>query len=169
MQRRLFLACFGVAALNAIPPATAAEAVADIVDTVASSGGFQTLLAGIQAAGLVNTLKGPGPFTLFAPTDEAFAKLPASISAQLLKPENRNQLRAILNYHVVPGRFTVKDVMYLYGAITAQGQRVLVRHNQQRVTVDNASIVQGDIPASNGLIHVIDHVILPKKPVLSDR
>ena len=128
-----------------------------------------TLIAAAQAAGLADTLATTKNITVFAPTDEAFAKLPAGSVDDLLKPDNRQQLRAILKYHVVPGRYTVKDVKYLYGAITAQGQRVLVRHTPERVTVDNASIVRGDIPASNGLIHGIDHVILPQKPVLSER
>jgi transforming growth factor-beta-induced protein len=164
MQRIFLLAafCFSALVLGAGPPA-------DIVDTAAADGSFKTLVAALEAAGLEVSLKGSGPFTLFAPTDAAFAKLPAGTVEDLLKPENREQLRSILKYHLIPGRYTVKDVMYLYGAITAQGQKVLVRRNQERVTVDNARIVKGDIPASNGLIHVIDTVILPRKPVLSDR
>ena len=141
----------------------------NIIQNAVNSKDHTTLVAAVKAAGLVDTLNGTGPFTVFAPTDEAFAKLPAGSVDDLLKPENRQQLRAILKYHVVPGRYTVKDVKYLYGAITAQGQRLLVRHTPERVTVDNASIVRGDIPASNGLIHGIDHVILPQKPVLSER
>jgi len=159
----------GSLTLGFLRPAMASDPPADILETATADGSFQILVATLHAAGLAEALKGPGPFTVFAPTDEAFAKLPAGSVDDLLKPDNRQQLRAILKYHVVPGRYTVKDVKYLYGAITAQGQRVLVRHTPERVTVDNASIVRGDIPASNGLIHGIDHVILPQKPVLSER
>mgnify|MGYP003353282597 CR=1 FL=1 len=125
MQRRFFLAGVGSLTLGFLRPAMASDPPADILETATADGSFQILVAALHAAGLAETLKGPGPFTLFAPTDEAFARLPESISSQLLSSENRQQLRTILNYHVVPGRFTVKDVMYLYGAITAQGQRVL--------------------------------------------
>jgi uncharacterized surface protein with fasciclin (FAS1) repeats len=133
----------------------------DIVDIAASNGSFSTLVAAVQAAGLVETLKGPGPFTVFAPTDEAFAKLPKGTVENLLKPENRSQLVAILTYHVVPGKVTAKDVAGLSQAKTVEGQSVAISVNNGTVMVDQAHVVQADIMASNGVIHVIDSVILP--------
>lgn len=134
----------------------------DIVDVASSAGSFNTLVAAVKAAGLVETLKGEGPYTVFAPTDEAFAKLPEGTVENLLKPENREKLRAILTYHVVPGKVTAKQVVKLSEAKTAQGQLVSIRTSDGAVMVDEARVVQTDIKASNGVIHVIDSVMIPK-------
>jgi uncharacterized surface protein with fasciclin (FAS1) repeats len=134
----------------------------DIVDTAAAAGNFSTLVAAVKAAGLVDTLKGKGPFTVFAPTDEAFAKLPAGTVENLLKPENRDQLVKILTYHVVPGRVMASDVVKLDSAKTVQGQSISVKVNGGSVMVDGANVVKTDIQVSNGVIHVIDSVILPR-------
>jgi uncharacterized surface protein with fasciclin (FAS1) repeats len=134
----------------------------DIVDTAVSTGQFNTLVAAVQAAGLVDTLKGDGPFTVFAPTDEAFAKLPAGTVESLLKPENKDKLVAILTYHVVAGKVMAADVVKLDSATTVQGQSVSIRAGSDGVMVDGARVVKTDIATSNGVIHVIDAVILPK-------
>lgn len=134
----------------------------DIVDTAVAAGQFNTLAAALKAAGLVETLKGKGPFTVFAPTDEAFAKLPAGTLDDLLKPENKDKLTAILTYHVVPGRVLAADVVKLKTAKTVNGQSVKIKTAKGGVMVDNANVVTTDIIASNGVIHVIDSVILPK-------
>jgi uncharacterized surface protein with fasciclin (FAS1) repeats len=134
----------------------------DIVDTAIGAGSFQTLVKAVQAAGLVETLRGPGPFTVFAPTDEAFAKLPAGTLQDLLKPENKSKLVAILTYHVVPGRVMAADVVNLKSARTVQGSAIKVNAGNGGVMVDNARVVKTDIATSNGVIHVIDSVILPK-------
>lgn len=134
----------------------------DIVDTAVEAGSFNTLVAAVKAADLVETLKGEGPFTVFAPSDEAFAKLPEGTVENLLKPENRAQLQAILTYHVVAGSVKAEDVVKLDSAMTVQGQEVAIVVNDDGVTVDGAKVVQTDIETSNGIIHVIDTVILPK-------
>jgi uncharacterized surface protein with fasciclin (FAS1) repeats len=134
----------------------------DIVDTAVSAGNFKTLAAALKAAGLVETLKGKGPFTVFAPTDEAFAKLPEGTVATLLKPENKDKLIAVLTYHVVPGRVLAKDVVGLSAAKTVQGSEVKISVSDGKVMVDNANVVATDIKAGNGVIHVIDSVILPE-------
>ena len=134
---------------------------ADIVDTAVAAGQFQTLAAALTAADLVDTLKGEGPFTVFAPTDEAFAKLPAGTVETLLKPENKDKLIAILTYHVVPGKVAAKDVVKLTGATTVNGADVAIAVDGSTVTVDNATVIATDIESSNGIIHVIDTVILP--------
>jgi transforming growth factor-beta-induced protein len=131
-----------------------------IVDVAAKAGSFGTLLAAAQAAGLAETLAGKGPFTVFAPTDEAFAKLPAGTVENLLKPENKATLAAILSYHVVPGRVMAKDVKTM-PAGTANGQRVDIVVKDGAVTVDGAKVVKTDVTADNGVIHVIDRVIMP--------
>ena len=133
----------------------------DIVDTAAGAGQFKTLAAALQAAGLVDTLKGPGPFTVFAPTDAAFAKLPAGTVESLLKPENKAKLTAILTYHVVPGAVKAEQVTKLDEAKTVNGAMVKVSTDHGKVMINNANVVKADIPASNGVIHVIDKVILP--------
>jgi transforming growth factor-beta-induced protein len=133
----------------------------DIVQTAVGAGSFKTLVAAVQAAGLVETLKGDGPFTVFAPTDEAFAKLPAGTIENLLKPENKATLQAILTYHVVPGKVTAGQVVNLKNAKTANGQLVDIMANANGVKIDNANVVKTDIMTSNGVIHVIDRVILP--------
>ena len=133
----------------------------DIVDTAVQAGSFNTLAAALQAAGLVEALKGTGPFTVFAPTDEAFAKLPKETIESLLKPENKKQLIGILTYHVVNGEVPAKKVLGLTGATTLNGQRVDIQVDGTDVTVDGAKVVKTDIACSNGIIHVIDSVILP--------
>ena len=134
----------------------------DIVDVAVSAGQFNTLAAALEAADLVGTLKGDGPFTVFAPTDEAFSKLPAGTIEHLLKPENRDQLTAILTYHVVPGKVYAADVIKLDSAATVNGAEITIRVSDAGVSVDDAAVVKTDIGASNGVIHVIDTVILPR-------
>jgi len=134
----------------------------DIVDTAVGAGQFKTLAAALQAAGLVETLKGKGPFTVFAPTDAAFAKLPAGTVEMLLKPENKAKLTAVLTYHVVPGKVMAADVTKVTSAKTVQGGAVAVKATGGKVMIDNANVVTADIAASNGVIHVIDTVLMPK-------
>lgn len=140
-----------------------AATVKDIVATAVAAGNFKTLARALEAAGLVETLQGPGPFTVFAPTDEAFAKLPAGTLESLLKPENKARLTAILTYHVVPGRVMAADVVKLNEAKTVQGQSLRIRVAGGKVMVDNAQVVATDVVAANGVIHVIDSVVLPKE------
>ena len=137
------------------------DAKKDIVDTAVAAGQFETLAAALGAADLVDTLKGDGPFTVFAPTDEAFAKLPEGTVESLLKPENRDQLIAILTYHVVPGAVRAADVVKLDEAATVNGQSVAIQVADNGVQINNANVIATDIEASNGVIHVIDTVILP--------
>lgn len=134
----------------------------DIVDTAVAAGSFQTLAKALQAADLVTTLKGPGPFTVFAPTDEAFAKLPAGTIENLLKPENKATLQRILTYHVVPGKVMAADVVKLRSAKAVSGDTLTIATRNGGVTIDNARVVKTDVVAGNGVIHVIDAVILPK-------
>jgi uncharacterized surface protein with fasciclin (FAS1) repeats len=149
-------------ALVLAPVAVSAQTKqADIVDTAVAAGSFNTLVAAVKAAGLVETLKGAGPFTVFAPTDEAFAKLPAGTVDFLLKPENKDQLIAVLTYHVVAGKVMAADVVKLTEAKTVQGSSAKVKVKDGKVYVDNATVVTTDIMTSNGVIHVIDSVILP--------
>lgn len=143
-------------------------AKSDIVDTAVAAGSFKTLVAAVKAAGLVETLKGKGPFTVFAPTDEAFAKLPAGTVESLLKPENKAKLQAILTYHVVSGAVKAADVVKLTGAKTVQGQQVDIKVADGKVMVDGANVVKTDIETSNGVIHVIDSVILPNDKDIVD-
>lgn len=133
----------------------------DIVETAVAAGSFTTLATALQAAGLVETLQGEGPFTVFAPTDEAFKKLPAGTVESLLKPENRDKLTAILTYHVVPGKVKAKDVVDLNSATTVEGSSVSINVKDGSVYVDKAKVVKTDVMASNGVIHVIDSVMLP--------
>lgn len=133
----------------------------DIVDTAIEAGSFETLVAAVQAAGLVDTLKGEGPFTVFAPTDEAFAALPEGTVENLLLPENKDQLVAILTYHVVPGKVMSTDLTDDMEAATVQGSSVTIDLDNG-VMVDNATVTTADIETSNGVIHVIDTVILPE-------
>ena len=149
-------------AAQAQPAAKAAKAkppARDVVDTAVAAGSFTTLVKAVQAAGLVETLKGPGPFTVFAPTDEAFAKIPASDLQALLK--DKEKLTAVLTYHVVPGKVLAADVVKLKDAKTVQGSKVTI-DTSNGVKVNEARVVKTDILASNGVIHVIDTVILPK-------
>ena len=133
----------------------------DIVDTAVAAGSFQTLAKALQAADLVETLKGKGPYTVFAPTDEAFGKLPAGTVNDLLKPENKQKLQRILSYHVVPGRVSSADVVKLHTAKAVSGDTIDIKANGETVMVDSARVVKADVQASNGIIHVIDSVILP--------
>jgi len=149
-----------VASVLAMAAASSAAPARDIVDT-AIAGKFNTLVTAVKAAGLVDTLKGPGPFTVFAPTDEAFAKLPPGTLESLLKPENKAKLESILTYHVVAGRLMAKDVVKLHSAKTVEGQDIVIKTLKGRVMVGNAHVTKTDIVASNGVIHVIDAVLLP--------
>jgi uncharacterized surface protein with fasciclin (FAS1) repeats len=139
-----------------------AKSSMDIVDTAVSANSFNTLVAALKAADLVDVLRGDGPFTVFAPTDAAFAKLPAGTVESLLEPENKAKLQAILTYHVVPGRYMAADVLKMSSAKTVSGESFTVSMDGGDAKVDNAKIIQTDIVASNGVIHVIDSVILPK-------
>jgi uncharacterized surface protein with fasciclin (FAS1) repeats len=134
----------------------------NIVDTAVAAGQFKTLAAALGAAGLVDTVKGAGPFTVFAPTDAAFAKLPAGTVENLLKPENKAQLIAILTYHVVPGKVMAADVLKLKEAKTVNGKMLQVKVNGSNVMINDANVTATDIAASNGVIHVIDSVVLPQ-------
>lgn len=134
----------------------------DIVETAMSNEDFSTLVAAVKAAGLVDTLQSEGPFTVFAPTNAAFAKLPEGTVADLLKPENKDKLTAILTYHVVPGKVKAKKVVKLDSAKTVQGQKVKINVMDGKVMVDQAEVVKTDIMTSNGVIHVIDTVIMPE-------
>ena len=158
-----------VAALAVAPAALAAHRIEDkdIVDTAVAAGSFKTLVAAVKAAGLVDTLKGAGPFTVFAPTDSAFAALekkkPGTI-AFLLKPENKSKLVAILTYHVLSGKVIAADALGLKNGTkvkTVNGETITV-HNKSGVKINNAKVVKADIICSNGVIHVIDTVLLPK-------
>ncbi len=146
----------------ALPVAHAGECSApgDIVVVASSAGSFKTLVAAVKAAGLVETLQGKGPFTVFAPTDDAFAKLPAGTVEDLLKPENKEKLVAILTYHVVPGKVMAADVKTMK-AKTVNGHDLDLKVENGTVTVNNAKVVKTDVAASNGVIHVIDTVVLP--------
>lgn len=155
MKIKQVLAAGLIAAAVAVP-----AKAADIVDTAVEAGSFKTLVAAVQAAGLVETLKGEGPFTVFAPTDEAFAALPAGTVDDLLKPENKDKLVAILTYHVVPGKVMSTDLSDDMMAKTVQGGEIKVDLDSG-VMVNDASVVTPDIAADNGVIHVIDKVIMP--------
>jgi uncharacterized surface protein with fasciclin (FAS1) repeats len=139
----------------------AQSATKDIVDTAAGAGTFNTLAKALQSADLVDTLRGAGPFTVFAPTDEAFAKLPQSTLTDLLRPENQAKLQRILKYHVVPGKVSSSQVVAMRSAKTVSGDAITIKSTGGSVMVDNARVVKADIGASNGVIHVVDTVILP--------
>lgn len=160
MSYKTTIASLAVAAGLALS-AGAAKA-ANIVETAVAAGSFNTLVAAVQAADLVDTLSSPGPFTVFAPTDEAFAKLPEGTVADLLKPENKDQLVAVLTYHVVPGKVMSGDIAgKMLDVDTVQGQAIKVNATDG-VMINDATVVQADIGTDNGVIHVIDTVILPK-------
>jgi uncharacterized surface protein with fasciclin (FAS1) repeats len=145
----------------ALGSSTAFSADKDIVDTAVAAGQFKTLAAALDAAGLVDTLKGAGPLTVFAPTDEAFAKLPAGTVEDLLKPENKGKLTAILTYHVVDGKVMAADVVKIKEAKTLNGTMAKVSVNGEMVMINESTVGPADIAASNGVIHVIDTVLLP--------
>jgi len=160
-MKKLILLATAFAAALALPinTATAGDSKT-IVAVAAGAGQFKTLVAAVKAAGLVDTLNGAGPFTVFAPTDEAFAKLPKGTVEDLLKPENKEKLTAILTYHVVAGKVMAADVTT--GSVkTVNGKEVAVKVDGGKVTVGDATVVKTDIPASNGVIHVIDTVLIP--------
>jgi uncharacterized surface protein with fasciclin (FAS1) repeats len=166
MKRREFgkLSVILVAAVGLMMGSTSIRAAdKNIVNTAVAAGNFTTLVTALKAAGLVETLEGPGPFTVFAPTDAAFAKLPAGTLANLLKPENKAQLIQILTYHVVPGKVTSGQLTKLKEAKTVNGQTIPVKLIGQAVSVYGADVAAADITATNGIIHVIDAVMLPPK------
>lgn len=153
-----------LAALVSCTAAFAAPAHQDaknIVDTAKSAGSFQTLVKALQAADLVSALEGPGPFTVFAPTDEAFAKLPAGALDNLLKPENKEKLRAVLMYHVVSGRVTAAQAAKLSSAKALEGEDLKITRKDDGIIVNDAHVIKADVAASNGVIHVIDAVLMP--------
>jgi len=156
MKRLAALAVFALLA-SAIPAAAQGK---DIVDTAAAAGTFKTLAAALQAAGLVQTLKGPGPFTVFAPTDEAFAKIPKADLDALLK--DKAKLAAVLSYHVFAGNANSSDLRQLKDLSTVQGGRIKIEATKTSLKMDSATVVKADVPASNGIIHVIDTVLIPK-------
>lgn len=160
-----FLALLAIAAVTPLSARAETPKVKpmDIVETAVGAGQFKTLAAALEAAGLIDALKGTGPFTVFAPTDEAFAKLPAGTVESLLRPENKEKLKAILLYHVVPGTVTANQVVRLNGRSmkTLEGSSIKVR-TKHGVRIDNARVTQTDIKSSNGVIHVIDTVLMPK-------
>ena len=160
MLKNVVVGTLTALALSATLPRAAASQPKDIVDTAVAAGSFKTLARALEAAGLVSTLKGAGPFTVFAPTDEAFAKLPAGTLETLLKPENKAQLQRILTYHVVAGKVMAADVVKMRSARAVSGDTITISA-ANGVMVDQARVVKTDIGASNGVIHVIDSVILP--------
>jgi uncharacterized surface protein with fasciclin (FAS1) repeats len=160
-MKRIFASLGACALVVSLLPTGQAAGQKDIVDTAVAAGSFKTLAAALQAADLVGALQGEGPFTVFAPTDEAFAKLPEGTVETLLKPENKKKLAAVLAYHVVPGKVTAQQVVGLKGAKTLNGQRVDITTPKGAVKIDGATVVTTDIECSNGIIHVIDSVILP--------
>lgn len=159
MKRYLAIAAMALVSISA--SAGTKETSKDIVDTAVSAGSFTTLAKALQAADLVETLKGAGPFTVFAPTDEAFAKFSQTSLEQLLKPENKDKLRAVLTYHVAPGRLAAQDVVKLNSLTTVNGQDLRIMAGQSGVKVNNANVTKTDIATSNGIIHVIDQVVIP--------
>lgn len=151
-----------LAALMALPAGAALANSKDIVDTAAGAGKFNTLVAAVKAAGLVDTLKGAGPYTVFAPTDEAFAKLPKGTVEDLLKPENKDKLAKILTYHVVSGKVMAADIKGKKEAVkTVEGSNLAVDATSG-VKINDANVVTADVAASNGVIHIIDTVVMPK-------
>ena len=162
MKRIRVMICFALLLALSFSSSVFASSKKDIVDTAAAAGDFKTLAAALQAAGLVTTLKGAGPFTVFAPTDQAFAKLPAGTVEDLLKPENKQKLISILTYHVIAGDVMAKDVVKLHEAKTVNGQEVKIMVESGNVMVDNSTVTKTDIECTNGVIHVIDSVLMPK-------
>ena len=160
MKTMLMFTSLVVAAVVSVAPAHA-QPSKNVVDTAIAAGSFTTLAKALTAADLVDTLKGPDPFTVFAPTDEAFAKLPAGTLDNLLKPENKDKLRRILTYHVVPGNVVAADVVKVTSAKTVSGDSLPIQVNGSTVMAGKARVVKTDVGASNGVIHVIDTVLLP--------
>ena len=162
MLRNFAIGTIATLALTFGSAATTTAQTRDIVDTAVAAGSFKTLAKALEAADLVTTLKGAGPFTVFAPSDEAFSKLPAGTVEMLLKPENKAKLRRILTYHVVAGKVMAADVMKLTSAKTVSGDTATIAVHDGMVMADKSRIVKTDIVASNGVIHVIDTVMMPK-------
>jgi uncharacterized surface protein with fasciclin (FAS1) repeats len=162
MKRIYVMSCLALLITLSLISNANASSKKDIVDTAVAAGDFKTLAAALQAAGLVDTLKGAGPFTVFAPTDEAFAKLPAGTVEDLLKPENKQKLVSILTYHVVAGDVMAKDVVKLSEAKTLNGKELKIMVEGGKVMVDSANVTKTDIQCSNGVIHVIDSVLIPQ-------
>jgi uncharacterized surface protein with fasciclin (FAS1) repeats len=158
---QLLTSTLALFALVAFVAEAQAKPTKDIVAVAAGAGQFKTLVAAIKAAGLVDTLKGPGPFTVFAPTDSAFAKLPKGTVEELLKPENKQKLASILTYHVLSGKVLSSQVKTMM-APTVNGQQLDVKVEGGKVVVNDATVVKADILASNGVIHAIDTVLMPK-------
>jgi uncharacterized surface protein with fasciclin (FAS1) repeats len=161
MFKKVAFVLAALAITMAAPRQAVSAGPANIVEIAVEAGNFKTLAAALKAADLVGTLTGPGPFTVFAPTDEAFAKLPAGTVENLLKPENKDKLRRILTYHVVSGEVRAADVVKLQSAKAVSGDTITIKAKDGMVHVDGASVTKTDIQASNGVIHVIDAVILP--------
>jgi len=162
MKTMLTFTSLALAGIIAVVAPLRAQQTKDIVDTAVAAGSFTTLNKALTAADLVATLKGPGPFTVFAPTDEAFAKLPAGTVEDLLKPENKAMLRRVLTYHVVPGKVMAADVVKVTSAKAVSGDMLSIKAGGGTVMVDQARVVKTDIAASNGVIHVVDAVLLPR-------
>ena len=160
MKAMLTFTSLALVGMLAAAPARAQQ-TKNIVDTAVAAGSFTTLAKALTAAELVATLKGPGPFTVFAPTDEAFAELPAGTVENLLKPESKAMLRRVLMYHVVPGKMMAADVVKISSAKAVSGDMLSIKVNGGTVMVDQARVVKTDIAASNGVIHVVDTVLLP--------
>ena len=160
MKAKILILSLTLALITSMP-AHSAPHEKDIVDTAVGAGSFNTLVAAVQAADLVETLKSEGPFTVFAPTDEAFAKLPEGTIDDLLKPENKEKLQAILLYHVVPGKVMAADVVNVTSAKTANDMSLSVMVDGKTVKINEAQVIQTDIMTSNGVIHVIDTVLIP--------
>lgn len=161
LRFRLFTPVLGLLALFALNAQAIAKPEKDIVAVASGSSHLKTLVTAIKAAGLADTLKGTGPFTVFAPSDSAFAKLPKGTVEELLKPENKEKLTSILTYHVVPGKVLSSDLKTMM-ATTVNGQQLDVKVTGGKVMVNNATVTKADIPASNGVVHVIDTVLMPK-------
>jgi uncharacterized surface protein with fasciclin (FAS1) repeats len=162
MKTMVTLTSLALIAVTAVVVPARAQQTRDIVDTAVAAGSFTTLAKALMAADLVATLKGPGPFTVFAPTDEAFAKLPPGTLDNLLKPENKAMLRRVLTYHVVPGKVLAADVVKVSSAKAVSDDTLPIKVSGSTVMVDKARVVKTDIAASNGVIHVIDTVLLPQ-------
>ncbi len=156
-----FVLLSGCGSSSSTPANNNNGATKDIVDTAVAAGNFKTLTTAVTSAGLVDTLKGPGPFTVFAPTDDAFAKLPAGTVDTLLMPENKAQLTAILTYHVVPGELKAADLAKVSSVKTVEGQNLTVAITASSAKVNDANVTTADVACSNGVIHVIDTVLLP--------
>ena len=159
-MKKFLLVLFALIASTGI--AVAGGHMKNLVETAAGNDTFKTLVAAVKAAGLVETLAGKGPFTVFAPTNEAFAKLPEGTVESLLKPENKDKLISILTYHVIPGKIMSKDIKPSQMVKTVNGQQVSIKLSYGKVSVDGANVTAADVEADNGVIHIIDSVILPK-------